>query len=107
MDVAGTSDEPRLATSGIPFFDAAICLIDSTYGCRQVETRATHRHTSPEGKMRKPILGTNVAVFILFFLISLFEAFSARNWIVAALWLACGALFLRADLPRPRGRNQR
>jgi formate-dependent nitrite reductase membrane component NrfD len=57
--------------------------------------------------MRDPIPGTNVAVFILFFLMSTFEAFSRQNWVVAALWLVCGALFLRADLVRPSGRGRR
>jgi hypothetical protein len=57
--------------------------------------------------MQKPIAGTNTAVFILFFLLSVLEAFGARNWIVVALWLACGALFLRADLSRSRGRSER
>ena len=50
--------------------------------------------------MRQKFTGTNVTVFLLFFGLSLLEAFGSRNWIVAALWLAVGILFLRADLVR-------
>ena len=50
--------------------------------------------------MRNHIPGTNVAVFALFFLLSLLEALGKRNWGLAALWLAFGLMFLRADLRR-------
>jgi hypothetical protein len=55
--------------------------------------------------MRDRVPGTNVAIFALFFLLSMLEAFSQRNWVVAALWLLFGLLFLRADLPR-RGKSR-
>jgi len=57
--------------------------------------------------MRDQIRGTNVTIFALFFLLSLLEAFSRRNWPVAALWLLFGLLFLRADLPRRRKHQSR
>lgn len=50
--------------------------------------------------MRNHIPGTNVAVFALFFLLSLLEALGKRNWGLAALWLVFGLMFLRADLRR-------
>ena len=42
-------------------------------------------------------LGTNVAVFLLFFGVSALEAFQTRNWLKALLWLAIGVVFLSAD----------
>jgi len=48
--------------------------------------------------MRQKLTGTNVTVFLLFFGLSLLEAFGSRNWVTAALWLAVGVLFLREDL---------
>jgi len=50
--------------------------------------------------MAKQFTGTNITVFLLFFGLSLLEAFGSRNWITAALWLVVGILFLRADLVR-------
>ena len=50
--------------------------------------------------MGQKFTGTNITVFLLFFGLSLLEAFGSRNWITAALWLAVGILFLRADLVR-------
>jgi hypothetical protein len=47
--------------------------------------------------MRRPRLGTNFTVFLLFFGISMLEAFQTRNWIKAAFWLALGTVFLLAD----------
>jgi len=41
--------------------------------------------------------GANVTVFLVFFGISLVEAAWSRHWFGAVLWLAFGALFLRAD----------
>lgn len=55
--------------------------------------------------MRDSFRGTNITIFALFFLMSLLEALGSQNWIVAGLWLAFGALFLRADLSRPRERR--
>ena len=47
--------------------------------------------------MRKIGFGSNVTIFILFFGISLLDAFRSRDWVRAALWLAIGLVFLRAD----------
>jgi hypothetical protein len=52
------------------------------------------------GAMRQKFQGTNITVFLLFFGLSLLEAFGSRNWIVAALWLVVGILFLHPDLVR-------
>jgi len=40
---------------------------------------------------------TSVAVFFLFFGISLLEAFRTRNWANVTFWIAIGSMFLIAD----------
>ena len=47
--------------------------------------------------MKRVILGTNFAVFALFFGVATLEAFQTRNWIKAAFWIAIGIVFLVAD----------
>ena len=47
--------------------------------------------------MRNLKLGGNVAVFLVFFAISLLDAIWSHHWVGAVLWLAFGAMFLRAD----------
>jgi hypothetical protein len=47
--------------------------------------------------MKVPGLGTNFAVFVLFFGVAALEAFQTRNWLKAAFWLAIGLVFLAAD----------
>lgn len=47
--------------------------------------------------MRGLTFGTNVTVFLLFFGLSLLEAFDTGNWLKAAFWVAIGLVFLRAD----------
>jgi hypothetical protein len=42
-------------------------------------------------------LGTNVTVFLLFFGVSVLEAWQTRNWLKALFWLAIGVVFLLAD----------
>ncbi len=42
-------------------------------------------------------LGTNFAVFLLFFGVAALEAFQTRNWLKAGFWLAIGVVFLLAD----------
>jgi len=42
----------------------------------------------------------NLTVFIIFFGIALIEAVQKQNWIEAALFLALGALSLRADFSK-------
>ncbi len=41
--------------------------------------------------------GTNVTIFLLFFGVSLLEAFQTRDWLRAAFWLGIGLAFLGAD----------
>ena len=45
-------------------------------------------------------LGSNFAVFALFFGLSLLEAFQAGNWLRAAFWLAIATVFLYSDRKR-------
>ena len=57
--------------------------------------------------MKKINVGTNFAVFLLFFGVSLLEALQTQNWLKAAFWLAIGLVFLVADNLRPRGAGER
>ena len=41
--------------------------------------------------------GTGLTVFLLFFGVSMLEAFQTRNWLKAAFWLAIGLVFFLAD----------
>ena len=43
---------------------------------------------------------TSVAIFVLFFGIALIEALQRGNWLLAALFLALGALSLWADVKK-------
>lgn len=45
---------------------------------------------------------TNLTVFVIFFGIALIEAIQKSNWLEAALFLALGALSLRADFSTKR-----
>jgi hypothetical protein len=47
--------------------------------------------------MKKIKLGSNFAVFLLFFGVATLEAIQTHNWIKAAFWLAIGLVFLVAD----------
>lgn len=47
--------------------------------------------------MRTIRLGTNFAVFVLFFGVATLEAFQTKNWIKAAFWLLIGIVFLTTD----------
>ena len=42
-------------------------------------------------------VGTNFAVFLLFFGVAALEAFQTKNWIKAAFWAMIGVIFLAAD----------
>jgi len=42
-------------------------------------------------------LRTSFTVFLLFFGISLIEAFRTRNWINVVFWIVIGTMFLAAD----------
>jgi hypothetical protein len=48
--------------------------------------------------------GTNFVVFVLFFGISMLEAFQSQNWLKALFWLAIGSMFLLADRKRTPAR---
>ena len=50
-----------------------------------------------EGVMKGIKLGTNVAVFLLFFGVATLEAFQSGNWLKAGFWAAIGVVFLIAD----------
>lgn len=54
--------------------------------------------------MKNIRLGTNFAIFILFFGVALLEAIQGHNWLKAFLWLGIGLLFLAAD--NLRGKNR-
>lgn len=47
--------------------------------------------------MKKIKPGTGFAVFIIFFGISMLEAFETQNWLRAIFWLAIGVGFFVAD----------
>jgi len=52
---------------------------------------------SPGGFVKNLKLGANFTVFLIFFGISLLDAIWSKHWVGAILWLAFGALFVRAD----------
>ena len=45
-------------------------------------------------------VGTNFAVFLLFFGVAALEAWQTQNWIKAVFWAAIGIVFLIADNSR-------
>ena len=47
--------------------------------------------------MTKIKLGTNFAVFVLFFGVAMLEAVQTRNWIKTLFWVAISIVFLVAD----------
>jgi len=47
--------------------------------------------------MKKIKLGTNFAVFILFFGMGILEAIQTSNWLKVLFWFAIGLVFLVAD----------
>lgn len=50
--------------------------------------------------MKKFNLGTNFAVFVIFFAIALVEALQKQNWLEAVLFAALAILSLWADLKK-------
>lgn len=52
-------------------------------------------------------VGTNTAVFILFFGMAWLETFQDGNWTKAALWLAIGVVFLLGDYIKPKPKAER
>ncbi len=47
--------------------------------------------------IKRLTFGTNFAIFIIFFGISLIDALQTQNWLRVLFWLAIGFLFLWAD----------
>ena len=45
-------------------------------------------------------LGTNFAIFVLFFGVSALEALQTQDWLRVAFWLAIGLVFLWADFSK-------
>ena len=45
-------------------------------------------------------LGTNFAIFVLFFGVSALEALQTQDWLRVAFWLAIGLVFLWADFKK-------
>lgn len=45
-------------------------------------------------------LGTNFAVFLLFFGIAALQALQTRNWLLVLFWAGIGLVFLWADLKK-------
>lgn len=56
--------------------------------------------------MKRLELGSNFAVFLLFFGVAALEAFQTRNWLKAAFWLAIGVVFLMADNMKKEGKRE-
>ena len=56
--------------------------------------------------MRQPTAGENMTVFILFFGISMMEAFASRRWLSAAFWLVVALVFLGMSLAGRRSSRQ-
>lgn len=50
--------------------------------------------------MKNIKLGTNFAIFVLFFGVAALEAFQTQNWLKALFWAAIGIVFLIADNAR-------
>jgi hypothetical protein len=53
--------------------------------------------------MKRIHLGTNFAIFLLFFGVGALEAFQGQNWLKAAFWVAIGGVFLVSDNLRKKG----
>jgi len=47
-------------------------------------------------------LGTNFAIFILFFGIAAIQAVQTQNWLWVGFWVAVGLVFLWADRKAPK-----
>jgi hypothetical protein len=50
--------------------------------------------------MKNLRLSSNFTIFVLFFGLSMLEAFESRNWLRAAFWVAIAIAFLYADRKR-------
>ena len=47
--------------------------------------------------MKNLKLGTNFAVFVLFFGVAMLDAIQTQNWLRVAFWVAIGLVFFWAD----------
>lgn len=45
-------------------------------------------------------LGTNAAIFILFFGVAVIQAVQTQNWLMVLMWIAIGSVFLWADIQK-------
>jgi len=53
--------------------------------------------------MKRLRLGTNAAMFLLFFGVATLEAFQTQNWLKTIFWVAIALVFLAADnLGKPK-----
>lgn len=52
--------------------------------------------------MRKPALGSNFALFLLFFGVAALDALKDGSWLRAGFWAVIALIFLRADQRTPR-----
>lgn len=55
--------------------------------------------------MRRPAIGTNMAVFILFFGLATMDAMNIHAWLRMTFWLGVAAIFLLLDLSRKRSNS--
>jgi hypothetical protein len=55
--------------------------------------------------MRKPVFGSNMAVFFLFFGLAMIDAIQMHAWIRVTFWSVIAVFFLFADLDRTRTRG--
>jgi len=55
--------------------------------------------------MKRLRLGTNFAVFLLFFGVATLEALQTRNWLKASFWFAISIVFLLADNFKTQGKH--
>lgn len=50
--------------------------------------------------MKNLKLGTNFAIFILFFGVAALDATQTQNWLRVVFWILVGAVFLWADMKK-------
>jgi hypothetical protein len=55
--------------------------------------------------MRAPTVGSNTAIFALFFGVSAVDAVWTHNWVRALLWFGFGSIFLIADMRESRSQG--
>jgi hypothetical protein len=48
-------------------------------------------------------LGTNTAIFLLFFGVAVIQAIQTRNGLLVLMWIAIGLVFLWADVRKQSG----